>query len=167
MTVTSSSGLSDDEISEMTAASNQFLADKKVDTIRAGALQEAQKALLALLEKGHAEATQKLGCALAKDREGGQGRDAREGKSKKPGKADKPDAAHDPKQAATALRKATVALEAARARSRRPGASRSWVTLAEDLSKAEMALRASGADFPERPPPRRRSHFSRSSRSRC
>ena len=60
ITVTASSGLTDDEISEMTAASNQYLADKKADASRSGALQDAQKAL-ALLEKGHAEAKAALG----------------------------------------------------------------------------------------------------------
>jgi molecular chaperone DnaK len=54
ITVTASSGLSEDEISQMTAASNQYLADKKADAARAAALQEAQKAL-ALLEKGNAD----------------------------------------------------------------------------------------------------------------
>jgi molecular chaperone DnaK len=55
ITVTASSGLTDDELSQMTAASNQYLADKKADATRASALQDAQKAL-AILEKAHADA---------------------------------------------------------------------------------------------------------------
>ncbi len=55
ITVTATSGLSEDEISEMTAASNQYLAERKIDTTRSGALQGAQKAL-AQVEKELARA---------------------------------------------------------------------------------------------------------------
>jgi molecular chaperone DnaK len=58
--VTASSGLSKDEISQMTAASHQYLADKKADAVRAGALQEVQKAL-GLLEKGKSDAMSAIG----------------------------------------------------------------------------------------------------------
>jgi molecular chaperone DnaK len=55
ITVTASSALTDDELSQMTAASNQYLADKKADATRSSALQDAQKAL-AILEKAHLDA---------------------------------------------------------------------------------------------------------------
>jgi molecular chaperone DnaK len=48
--VTASSGLSDDELDQMTAASNQYLVEKKKDLERMGAVQEVHKAI-AVLEK--------------------------------------------------------------------------------------------------------------------
>jgi molecular chaperone DnaK len=69
ITVTATSGLSEDEISEMTAASNQYLADKKVDVARSSALQAAQKALAQLEKevaetKGGAGKSAKVGAAI-------------------------------------------------------------------------------------------------------
>jgi molecular chaperone DnaK len=60
ITVTASSGLSKDEISEMAAASQQYLTDKLADGVRAGAIQEVQKAI-GLLEKGRKDATATIG----------------------------------------------------------------------------------------------------------
>ncbi len=63
--VTASSGLSDDDISQMTAASNEYLAEKKTDTVRACAVQGLQKAI-AILEKAHHEVQATGGKANAK-----------------------------------------------------------------------------------------------------
>ncbi len=58
--VSASSGLTDDELSQMTAASQQFLTEQKTDTVRTAALQEVQKAL-ALLERAKADADKAIG----------------------------------------------------------------------------------------------------------
>jgi molecular chaperone DnaK len=60
LTVLASSGLTPDEIARMAAQSNQYLADRKAEAERTGALQEVQKAL-AILERGRTETAAALG----------------------------------------------------------------------------------------------------------
>jgi molecular chaperone DnaK len=60
LTVMASSGLTADEIARMAADSNQYLADRKAEAERAGARQEAQKAI-SILEKGRTEVAASVG----------------------------------------------------------------------------------------------------------
>jgi molecular chaperone DnaK len=60
LTVMASSGLSADEVARMTERSSQYLAEKKAEAERAGALQEAQKSI-AILEKTRGDVAAAVG----------------------------------------------------------------------------------------------------------